>query len=479
MIANSCYSCFHFDNSFVLFVDYLKQKGAKLSDINKKLTIGIFGHYGNCNLGDEAIIEATIENLRVLRPNVQLYGFSINPDDTSQRYNIPAYPIRGFIKKKANVKSPDNENTPTTAQPEVEVAHTQTVHLPSIKDRLKKIPGLGLGISLLAKSIWLSREIIEEIIFLKASYKIVKELDILMITGSNQFLDNFGGPMGFPYTLLKWSFLARIAGTKVAYVSVGAGPIYKTASKILIRLALLFSNYTSFRDTPSQALIQSFGFKGKSYVYPDLAHSVILNDLTHQKSAVAGKRTVSINPMPVYDSRYWYESNDKLYESYVCKLAGFSAELIIKGHPVFLYATQPKDENVIDDILTQVRELGIPEDQVKGMMKKSRDLKTFFENLSETDIAVTTRFHGALLALFAEKPLLAICYYRKTDDLMKEYGQGASSLVFEDMTIDEMMEKFSVLEENYEEEKQKIVEKNKIYRERLDEQYLAILDLVG
>ena len=38
--------------------------------------IGVFGHYGNCNLGDEAIIEALIARLRGEWPDVQLRAFS-------------------------------------------------------------------------------------------------------------------------------------------------------------------------------------------------------------------------------------------------------------------------------------------------------------------------------------------------------------------------------------------------------------------
>ena len=60
----------------------------------KKLHIGVFGHYGNQNLGDESIIEAVIQNIKNRVPDAKIYGFSIQPEDTRRRYNIEAFPIR-------------------------------------------------------------------------------------------------------------------------------------------------------------------------------------------------------------------------------------------------------------------------------------------------------------------------------------------------------------------------------------------------
>ena len=62
--------------------------------MTKPVRIGVFGHYGNKNLGDEAIVAAVIQNLRLRIPNVELEGLSINPIDTEKRHGIPSFPIR-------------------------------------------------------------------------------------------------------------------------------------------------------------------------------------------------------------------------------------------------------------------------------------------------------------------------------------------------------------------------------------------------
>lgn len=58
------------------------------------LRIGIFGHYGNRNLGDESIIEAVIANLRERLPEAELVCLSIDPADSRERHQLEAFPIR-------------------------------------------------------------------------------------------------------------------------------------------------------------------------------------------------------------------------------------------------------------------------------------------------------------------------------------------------------------------------------------------------
>jgi polysaccharide pyruvyl transferase WcaK-like protein len=56
--------------------------------------IGIFGHVGTQNLGDETIIAAVIQNIRIRYPDAEIRAFTFNPLDTTQRHGITAFPIR-------------------------------------------------------------------------------------------------------------------------------------------------------------------------------------------------------------------------------------------------------------------------------------------------------------------------------------------------------------------------------------------------
>jgi polysaccharide pyruvyl transferase CsaB len=62
-----------------------------------QLKIAISGSYGGMNLGDEAILEAILNELRS-RLEVDVVVFSYNPKDTEQRHGVRAVPIREMHK---------------------------------------------------------------------------------------------------------------------------------------------------------------------------------------------------------------------------------------------------------------------------------------------------------------------------------------------------------------------------------------------
>jgi polysaccharide pyruvyl transferase CsaB len=60
--------------------------------------IGISGSYGGMNLGDEAILEAMLHDLRAELKNPDILVFSRNPEDTRQRHGVEALPVREMHK---------------------------------------------------------------------------------------------------------------------------------------------------------------------------------------------------------------------------------------------------------------------------------------------------------------------------------------------------------------------------------------------
>jgi hypothetical protein len=91
-----------------------------------------------------------------------------------------------------------------------------------------------------------------EAIFLLHGYRFLKGVDVLAIAGSGQMNDEWGGAWSYPYTLLKWAVLARLAAAKCIAVSVGAGPIDAPLSKAFYRLFLDACSYRSVRDAYAQ-----------------------------------------------------------------------------------------------------------------------------------------------------------------------------------------------------------------------------------
>src|SRR3954470_3759260 len=57
--------------------------------------VGITGSYGGLNLGDEAILQSMLEQLRRELPHAEITVFSRNADDTKRRHKVErAVPVR-------------------------------------------------------------------------------------------------------------------------------------------------------------------------------------------------------------------------------------------------------------------------------------------------------------------------------------------------------------------------------------------------
>ncbi len=437
--------------------------------------LGIFGHVGNTNLGDEAIIAAVIENIRQRLPDAKIYAFTINPQDTSKRHGLIAYPIRRIENKKSHSRKSSNLNT---------VCDQNLYGKPKIRQRIKSLiktkPEMYAFLVRIRDNFISLPKIPKEILFLTQSYNNLKGFDLLIIAGSQQLIDYVGGPWGFPYTLYKWTLIARMLNTKVAFLSVGAGPIRSSLGKYFARKALSAAVYRSYRDKTSKKCIQQLSVPGDLFVCPDLAFSLKVPGGNDRDSAGSQRRVVGINPVPFYDNRYWLGASKSSYRTYIQKLADFALWLIEKGYSVHIFPTQLHlDPPVICDIRLAL------EKSVSSYREDSivdRPINSFNEliaAMSAMEIAVATRYHGVVLSYVLGKPVLGIAYHQKTADLMSQMGQSKYALSIHDIKLDEMKDRFIALQRERCEVTKDIKTKTQQWRKDLQIQYDKIIRLVN
>lgn len=317
---------------------------------------------------------------------------------------------------------------------------------------------------------------LRELRFWLTAFKALRPLDLLIVAGSNQLFDYFGGCWGFPYTLFKWAVLAKASRTKLAFLSVGAGPIRSPLSRFFLKQALALADYRAYRDESSRQLIESLGVSGPDPVYPDLAFGICPAPAA-PRCAGAG-RIVGINPMPIFADYYWPEIDDDRYRSYLHTLAAFAQWLIDRGYSVLFFPTQLRaDPPAIDEIKHMLMQNGngIVEDRIISYCISSIDDLTGL--ISSTDFVVATRFHGIVLSYMMNIPVLGISYHRKIDEIMYDIGQSEYIINHFNFTVDDLINKFQRLEANRQTIQDQIQRKVSEYRSLLNKQYDEILSL--
>lgn len=435
-----------------------------------KKRIGVFSHGGTKNLGDEALLAAVIQNVCLRAPNAEVIGFTINPLDTQSRHGISAFPIRQFSSTPEVKQSPEPKIAPSA--PAVGNGNSS----PGLKSMLKSIPGLAATIRAVRRFVEVASVIFAEPKFLLDSYRRLKGVDLLLVAGSQQLNDGYGGAWGFPYTLYKWTWLARLSGTKVAILSVGAGPITSPLSKWFFKRVLNRVDYRSYRDAISSRLMESLGIKGDHPVLPDLVYSLKL-PAPRPAPSDANRVVVGTNPVPFFDGRYWPTPDPERYSDYVHKFAKFAEWLDKSGHAVLFFPTQVRaDSLTISDIRQAMNGSGNSPNLLAG--QKIQALEDLVSEIARTDLVIANRYHGILISLMMNKPVLGVAYHEKSRALLAQAGQGDYVLNIADFKTEDLIDRFQALEANAPAIKKQIADCMAPLCKALDEQYDAVLSLI-
>jgi polysaccharide pyruvyl transferase WcaK-like protein len=312
--------------------------------------------------------------------------------------------------------------------------------------------------------------------FLWDSYRRLRGTEILLMAGSQQLSDHFGGPWGFPYTVFKFTCLCKLSGTKVALLSVGAGPLHAPLSRFFARRVLNMADYRSYRDAASSRLAMELGVKGAHPVLADLVYSL---QLPAPKAAAVGSErvVVGVNPIPYYDHRYWHVADAGRYAKYVDEFSKFADWAEGSGHALLFFPTQMRS-----DILTMADiHGGMKEPDSPSILpsEKVESLQDLISEISRADVVVANRYHGILLALAMGKPVLGLIYQEKGRLLMAEVGQGEYVLEAKDLTAADMIERVRSMEANATAIREEITARLEPIRKELQDQYDFVLRMIG
>lgn len=417
--------------------------------------IGIMGFFGYGNLGDAALQEAMIQHIRAHFPDANIYGFSLVPEDTEARHGIKSFPI-------SRLSGPGD----------VESSHRLTGRLANwLRSRPNPI------FHKLER--WVIRLPMEFNLF-RDALKHLKGFDALIVSGSGPLNDYWGGggAFSFPYTLMKWGVAAKLQKTKFLFVSVGAGPINSRLSQLFIRYTLSLADYRSFRDEFSRQLIRRIGFKREVPVYPDLAYSLPIGNTVAAKYKNS-RPIVGIGPMGYFKKGCWPEDNETLYADYLDKMTAFVTWLLEKQYDIlFLPGEAHFDQLVIGDLIESLEHKRLPDLKEHLLRPAVLTVDELISNLRITDYVVASRFHNVLLAQLVGKPVLAISYQEKIEDLMMEMGQIDYCVAISQFRVEDLRVKFAALETHHDTIVKEVEGKSRDYQAALNEQYEKIFQII-
>ena|SRR5271166_4896870 len=377
--------------------------------------IGLLDHMGYGNLGDAAIQEAVIANIRKRLPNARLVAFSLIPDDTMKRHGIPCYPILRWY-------------------PTLEKAGNQAGGRRTLRSRLKSALKSTTIIYVWAKP---ALEFLREAVFWVRSFRVLRSLDLLIISGGGQLGELWRGPWAHPYTIFKFSLLTKLAHKKLYFLNVGAGPLKHPLSRFFVRCAVQSADYRSFRDDDSQELMRSLGVKSKMHVYPDPAYALEVGDHLRSVCRSSSMPTVGLNPIGFCDPRIWPRKDVSIYNEYLEKLTRFSVWLLEQGYNLRVFTTEVSvDRHAIEDLRARLLSRLPFELVCQIFLGASLGVKDVLREMSEFDFIVTSKFHGIIFSRLLRKPVIALSYHRKMDVAMRAVGHGRFCADIERFDVD-------------------------------------------
>ena len=406
-------------------------------------------------MGNEATLSAIIQKLRARSPGIPIYGYSWNPQDTFLRHGIVSFPINRRAAEEC-----------THASSTVSVRSGYS----NWKKRLKRFPRVYNGLKLLLTPIL-------EALFSIRACRSIGCIDLMLVAGTGQIADTFGGYRNYPYSLFRWSLYCRIKGVKLAVVSAGAGPIKGYLSKKLIKIGLSNCAYRSFRDDYSKKLVEALGVKGENHVYPDLVFGLDLPDHEPSQHSDADK-IVAFNALPYREPGSWEDPNRNIYQGYRRLLVQFVSWLLEEKYIVHLVPTQaPMDVDFLADLrgsvvtgLTDRLHLEPPRDPGWGVNE-------IISQFSRASMVVTTRFHGIVFPYLLGKPVLALSYHPKMTELMRDFGQARFCFDIESLDFCTLVKGFKDLESMQKYASRRIQERVEFSKCLLDKQYQELMQL--
>lgn len=344
--------------------------------LTPSVRVGLLGMYASANLGDTAIQTAVMQAMRERRPDVEFVAICTDPADAVRTFGLRAHDVSGLCHPI---------DPPKHGAPVVDAQDGPWSRAPR-------------PLQLVATA-WRTR-------------RITRELDMLLVSGSGQIDDFWGGPWEQPFRLLAWSMAARRQRKPVAYFGVGVDQLLTRAGRRLCAAALAQAQLRVLRDAGSLTALRALGFDEDCGVCPDPAFYLRAPDAT------AGATEPPFAVMSPIARQAWPGASDETYAAYLQSLSAAADLLQQRGLEVRFVCSQTRmDPPLVSRVQAAMRsDAGatrvITPDSVDGYLRAVQGAR----------VVVASRLHALILALVAGTPVVGVSYARKVTQQMADAG---------------------------------------------------------
>ncbi|MEZ5937910.1 MAG: polysaccharide pyruvyl transferase family protein [Hyphomonadaceae bacterium] len=403
--------------------DQTREPGSK-----RPLRVGVLGQFGIGNLGNDGSLQAMLDHIRRVDPEADITCICSDPDLISRRHGVAAQPIR-----------------------------------------------VGGGRPLLGKLLLGAPKFLKT---LRHAQSVTRGLDLVVVPGTG-VLDDFNEkPSGLPFDMWVWSRSAKANGARMAFVSVGAGPITHGRSRRYVKEAAAAADYRSYRDIPSFEFMKSIGaLEADDQIYPDIAFSLPAPPVV--LSRVDERIVVALGVMAYRGWSGRGEDGAGVYRDYVARMADYVGWLVETGRRVRFLIGKDSDLRTAEDIRKAALIASPGAAEYVAPVAAMESLQDVMSELAHADIAVVTRFHNLVCALKMHVPTVSIGYADKNRSLLEEMGLGAFSQEIESLDLDTLKSHTDQIIETRAAHRSRIAERVAEYRTKLNDQWARLAPLFG
>lgn len=391
--------------------------------------------YTGGNLGDAAIQEAVISNVRRRDPDAEIVLVTLAPEFTARLHGVQGFPI-GLTTFGPGFDLPGLDHS----SPPARVGLLTRIRASAKQWRPLRVLWRGTR-EIGRRLMWMTG--LSEARHIARAFRVARGSSVVVISGGGQLDDYWGGPLRQPYALLKWGLLAKVVGARFVFLSVGHCSL-RPFSRLLVRSALRIADYRSYRDRGSKDLLAALPWTLQDPVSPDLAFSY---ERPAQQSPAAARprKVVGLSPIGYLSHYGWPDHKAEVYDNYVRRLLDFVVELTRRDFATVLFSSDAGDRRVIDEFLHRLAGRAGPSALERVAQRVTFTLDELIPELDAVDYVVASRLHGVILSHLRAKPTIAVSYDRKVDAHMDDMGMAEYCLDLHTLQSAPLIDAFSSL----------------------------------